>query len=238
MNPITCCIARQYFLYDADTIPTAGPELFDIKRHQSEGRLTGVTRGRGATWLLRLKDKPYVMRHYQRGGWIEKWLEDRYIWSGLEKTRAFREWRLLARLHEIGLPAPQPLAARVVRHGIIYRGDLITHRIPDTRSLAEALEIAAIPSDQWEMIGRCIRRFHDAGVYHADLNAHNILLDRAGKVYLIDFDRGAIGIHRGRWKEKNLQRLGRSFAKLSLLKPSLHFSTANFAQLESGYARS
>ena len=40
----------------------------------------------------------------------------------------------------------------------------------------------------WIAIGRCIRRFHDLGVCHADLNAHNMLLNEDAKVYMIDFD--------------------------------------------------
>ena len=56
-------------------------------------------------------------------------------------------------------------------------------------------------------------RFHDAGVFHADLNARNILL--AGiTVYLIDFDRARIGSPSVVNAKRNLQRLHRSLEKL------------------------
>ena len=40
----------------------------------------------------------------------------------------------------------------------------------------------------WIAIGRCLRRFHDLGVCHADLNAHNILIGQA---------QGSIGLPAG-----------------------------------------
>ena len=75
--------------------------------------------------------------------------------------------------------------------------------------LAEPLAPAA-----WHAIGSCVRRFHDAGVCHADLNAHNVLLDADGGVHLVDFDRGSIRAP-GAWRTANLARLERSLAKLA-----------------------
>ena len=44
----------------------------------------------------------------------------------------------------------------------------------------------------WRAIGAAIARLHRGGVDHADLNAHNILLDGRGAVSVIDFDRGRV----------------------------------------------
>jgi 3-deoxy-D-manno-octulosonic acid kinase len=70
----------------------------------------------------------------------------------------------------------------------------------------------------WPMVGACIRKFHDAGVVHADLNARNILLSETGaanvKVHLIDFDRARIGKPSKRVSKNNLDRLHRSLVKL------------------------
>ncbi len=59
----------------------------------------------------------------------------------------------------------------------------------------------------------CVRRFHDANVFHADLNLMNILV--SDQVYLIDFDRGKImpSAARSGWKESNINRLERSVNK-------------------------
>ena len=66
---------------------------------------------------------------------------------------------------------------------------------------------------RWAAIGRCLRRFHDAGVQHADLNASNIMLGEQGEVWVLDFDRGALR-QPGSWRERVLDRLARSLAKV------------------------
>jgi 3-deoxy-D-manno-octulosonic acid kinase len=62
-------------------------------------------------------------------------------------------------------------------------------------------------------VGAEIARFHAHGVYHADLNAHNILLTDAS-VWLIDFDRGELRHPARAWQQANLARLKRSLLKI------------------------
>ena len=66
----------------------------------------------------------------------------------------------------------------------------------------------------WEQAGRLVAGFHRAGLDHADLNAHNLLFDPAGKGWLIDFDKGELRIPATAWRERNLKRLRRSLLKL------------------------
>ena len=153
-----------------------------------------------------------MLRHYRRGGLVVRLVADRYLWRGAEATRAFRELRLLAELESRGLPAVRAVAARYVRTGLGYRADLLTVAIPGARSLAARLRDGLAPGE-WASVGRPIRAFHDAGVRHADLNAHNVLFDADGAVHLVDFDRGAI-VTPGAWREANLARLRRSLVKL------------------------
>ena len=42
--------------------------------------------------------RQWVLRHYYRGGPIGRLLDDQFLWLGEDRTRCFREWRLLARL--------------------------------------------------------------------------------------------------------------------------------------------
>lgn len=235
MNPSSITIADQHILYDADTISTPATDLFNYHYHRDRGALLGQSQGRGTTWFFTLHDRHYVLRHYLRGGKLAPLLRDRYLWFGLTRSRAFQEWRLLAQCTELGLPVPRPLAARVVRQGFIYRADIITHRILDARPLAQALTHASEAANQWRTIGHCIRRFHDAQIYHADLNAHNILITSTGEVYLIDFDKGRIGYQGHGWKRKNLSRLQRSLTKISQLLPSFNFTGSDFEHLNAGY---
>lgn len=188
---------------------------FDPEPLRAAGRIVGSAQGRGSVWFLSAPGDSracFVLRHYRRGGLIARLVADRYLWRGEDATRAFRELRLLARLEALGLPAVRPVAARYRRAGITYRADLITVAVPGARSLASRLS-AGLPFADWQRVGAVIRAFHDAGVRHADLNAHNVLFDERGNVQLVDFDRGAI-VSPGAWREANLARLKRSLLKL------------------------
>jgi 3-deoxy-D-manno-octulosonic acid kinase len=79
-----------------------------------------------------------------------------------------------------------------------------------------------------------IRRFHEAGVHHADLNCYNILISNS-RLYLIDFDRGRLesANSRWRWKEKNLARLHRSIIKVAGAHPV--WLSARWSDLLAGY---
>lgn len=65
----------------------------------------------------------------------------------------------------------------------------------------------------WFTTGACLRRFHDQGVVHADLNARNILISGDNRVYLIDFDRARIRAGARSLFQANLKRLQRSLQK-------------------------
>ncbi len=158
----------------------------------------------------------WVLRPYRRGGLIATLSHSRYLWTGLERTRAFREMRLTASLFSQGLPVPRPIAACVTRHGLTYEAALITQRIPGARALADWLNDASLPDETLNhvlaSVGRMIRRFHDHGLDHVDLNARNILIDTPGTPWLIDLDRCRLR-RPGKWREANLQRLERSMRK-------------------------
>lgn len=112
------------------------------------------------------------------------------------------------------LPAPTPVAACVVLHGLTYQAQLITVAIPDSHTLARLLADGAITGALMRDVGRCVARFHREGIWHADLNAHNVLIDGEQKVYLIDFDRGEQRDGDG-WQRGNVDRFERSLHKLS-----------------------
>jgi 3-deoxy-D-manno-octulosonic acid kinase len=92
--------------------------------------------------------------------------------------------------------------------------ELITERLAGAVSLTETLLTGRMDGMRWAAIGRCVRRFHDAGVQHADLNANNIMLGETGEVWVLDFDRGRLR-EPGAWRERVLDRLARSLAKVT-----------------------
>jgi 3-deoxy-D-manno-octulosonic acid kinase len=220
-------------LYDASRTGNLSNDWFEPRYWQARGELDGSARGRGAAHFIRHEGKRYVLRHYRRGGVLARLFGDRYRWAGEERTRPFAEWRLTYSLHHAGLPVPAPIAARYRRTGSTYTGDLITERLATVGSLAECLHTGALSVVTWISVGRCIRRFHDLGVCHADLNAHNVLLSEDG-VYLIDFDRCQLR-KPGLWRDANLVRLRRSLEKVTWALPPERFSESDWYGLLDGY---
>jgi 3-deoxy-D-manno-octulosonic acid kinase len=156
-----------------------------------------------------------VLRHYHRGGLVRRVAHDGFIWLGEPRTRSFAEWRLLAVMQRLHLPAPRPVAARYVRHGALYTADLITVRIPDVAPLSLRLAQGRPAERIWWRVGECVGRFHPALVCHVDLNAHNLQISGSDAVFLLDFDRGRIMPADGLWRRRNLERLHRSLTKIS-----------------------
>jgi len=221
-------------LYDASRAGNATASWFEPAFWQERGEIEGEARGRGAVQFIKTGEKAFVLRHYRRGGLFAQLAKDRYVWRGEAETRAWREWQLLYHLHRAGLPVPTPVAARYRRQGLTYSADLITERLTDSESLASLLRKRGIPILGWITIGRCIRMFHNLGVCHADLNAHNILLVADDLVYLVDFDRGRLR-RPGLWCDENLVRLRRSLEKVTYKLPPEHFSEADWHGLLDGY---
>ncbi|MGC1388391.1 MAG: 3-deoxy-D-manno-octulosonic acid kinase [Steroidobacteraceae bacterium] len=211
-----------------------GETLFEPQFWASRGELAAAGTGRGAVWFIASGSRSWVLRHYRRGGFMARISLDRYLWSGEPRVRAFAEYRLLARLAARGLPVPVPIAARYRRDGLSYRCDLVMLRIPDAVPLSSLIAEAPLGESAWRAIGAAIARLHRHGVDHADLNAHNILLDRNGAVSIVDFDRARLR-NRGAWTSRNLLRLHRSLAKVSRDSPSDRFPLSAWGSLLAGY---
>jgi 3-deoxy-D-manno-octulosonic acid kinase len=207
-------IDRGAILFDPTRVAVPGGLLFDPSHWQAQGVITEQAGGRGSIQFIDAEDRRWVLRRYLRGGMAARVARDRYLWIGEERTRSFREIRLLAALHERGLPVPVPIAARYERHHLTYGAELITERLPGARPLSEMLAAGRMDDARWAAIGRCLRHFHDAGVQHADLNASNIMLGEHREVWVLDFDRGRLR-HPGSWSGRVLDRLARSLAKVS-----------------------
>jgi 3-deoxy-D-manno-octulosonic acid kinase len=174
----------------------------------------GFRTGRRPARIVSAGPSPWILRHYSRGGFVGRFIDDSYVWTGPDRTRAFREWRLLAELGRRGLPVPRPVAARIIRKGVLYSADLITVQIANAVPMSALIDRGDLDSQTLRAIGRCIAQFHRAGAWHADLNAHNIQLDAQGRVYLLDFDKSRLRAPRVRWQRANLRRLQRSLRKI------------------------
>ncbi|MFO1394530.1 MAG: 3-deoxy-D-manno-octulosonic acid kinase [Steroidobacteraceae bacterium] len=207
-------IARGAMLYDASRMDQPDAAAFEPEHWRARGALESVPGGRGTVAFIRDGSRRWVLRHYRRGGLVERFLDDRYLYTGAASTRAYAEWHLLWQLRDWDLPVPAPVAACYRRSGIFYRADLITEELPTRLTLAAALAAGPLPEDTWRAVGRCVAALHERGVEHADLNAHNLLLGPDAAVYVLDFDCGRIR-PRGDWERGVLARLERSLLKVT-----------------------
>lgn len=200
-------------VFDANLAEAPTRDWFDPAWWQSRERMRAGGGGRGGVAFLDTPVGPCVLRHYRRGGWMAPLLGDRYVWNGRGRSRGFAEFVLLAELVRRGLPVPVPVAARYLRRGPYYTADLITRAIEGAQTLAEVIAARHFDATLAERVGALVARFHVAGVDHADLNAHNILVAGNG-LWLIDFDRGEMRVTGTAWKLANLARLKRSLLKI------------------------
>ena len=201
-------------VYDAERIQHPGRHLFEPDYWEGQGAVAGEATGRGRVLLLETGFGPAVLRKYLRGGWAARISRDRYHFSGFESSRPMIEFGLLETLSAAGLPVPAPLAAMCKRNGAFYTGWLMTRRLMNVTPLADLIESHRDEPGLWAATGSCIRRFHDFGLNHADLNARNILVDDSDRIFLIDFDRARIRKGNSRAFGANLRRLHRSLQKL------------------------
>ncbi|KZC21589.1 MULTISPECIES: 3-deoxy-D-manno-octulosonic acid kinase [Rhodanobacter] len=205
--------AEGAILFDAEVSPQVGHDWFAPDYWRQRGALRTQAGGRGGVAIVAAPVGECVLRHYRRGGRVAALMGDRYFWTGADRTRPFVEFRVLAEIARLELPGPPVVAARYRRHGLFYSADLITRRIAGAQTLAECLAAGRLDGELAEEVGALVARFHRAGVWHADLNAHNVLV-APGALYLIDFDRGRMRIPAAGWQRANLRRLRRSLLKL------------------------
>ncbi len=235
MKLITEYTKSEHILYDADCIENPAELGFTSQNWAARSEITGFAEGRGTTFFVQHGGQDYVLRHYLRGGLIARWLNDRYLWTGLSRTRAWREWHMLAAMREKRLPVPAPVAARVQRKGVFYCADIMTLRIHQSQTLSDCLSQKPLNKEYWLALGKILRRFHELGVYHADLNANNILLDADKGFHLIDFDRGYFRKPAAGWQQANLARLRRSLDKIGAGLISFNFEEDNWQDMLQSY---
>ena len=205
---------KDCILHDAQIARPVTPEWFEHGFWHQRQQWTAVSGGRGAGGRIGEGAK-WFLRHYLRGGRAAHFSRDRYLFLGTRRVRSFAEFRLLASMHEAGLPVPRPIAAHFRLNGPTYSANLITEWIEGARTLAGALREGDDAEEVMMRVGAVAARFHRAGICHADLNANNILIGPDGGVWLVDFDR-ARRRSPGGWPKSPLRRLKRSLKKLGL----------------------
>ncbi|MBC3765900.1 3-deoxy-D-manno-octulosonic acid kinase [Neptunicella marina] len=226
--------AQQSIIYDQELMPDVSANLFDGQWLEQQQKITGKSVGRGTTYFFQHQDVHCVLRHYLRGGLIGKLIKDNYVFTGVENTRAWREFNLLVQMHQWNLPVPKPVAARIIHKGLYYRADIITRYVAKSCDLYHILKTEALSEKQWFEVGKAIAKLHQHQVYHHDLNIHNLMKDDQDVIWIIDFDKCAIKAGQ-QWKQQNLQRLLRSLHKEKQRLAQFHWQESDWQHLIAGY---
>lgn len=196
-----------------------------------------VVSGRGGALRVVLRGgKVVYVRHYLRGGMMRWLVRDLYL---LRPPRPIRELMATEQARAAGCRVPIVHAVAIEETGPFYRGWIVTSAIDGARAFID--ELAAADESRRRALllaaGGAIRGLHDAGVYHVDLNGHNLLLDADGNVAVIDFDRATLalpGIYR--LGERGRDRFWRSLVKLMRLR-GVALADDEKRWIERGYTR-
>jgi hypothetical protein len=182
-----------------------------------------VFQGRAAAYGVRLGHADAVVRHARHGGLLAPLLGDRF----LGPPRFHREMLLSRRLADAGVLTPAVLAGVRYRAGVGHRADVATAAVAGL-DLVELFHGDAPPSGPRRAavlaaVGRLVRRLHDLGFVHPDLQLRNLVVSGVAepvpRAWLLDVDtcrpmRGRAD----REQARNLERFYRSWAKWNRLR--------------------
>lgn len=226
-------IVNPFFFKDEDITVENLKSYTDVEKYQLEGKIIHEYSGRGKTYLVTDRyNNRIVIRHYWRGGMMFKLLKDKFFRLSENANRSEKEFDILQTMRKMGLPVPRPIVSRVVKSGLFVTNDIILQEIPGAKTVAKILQERNLTDIELGKIGAVIGQLLTAGILHTDLNISNILLDGAGNIWIIDFDKCFLReINKKKYK-KTLSRLERSFEKESKESPNFYWTKDDFVKLQ------
>lgn len=181
-------------------------------------------RGPSLTWTHSASGETIRIRPGRRGGWLASWLGDRYV-SGARVRRELAAW---CGLWAQDVPLPEPVLAAARRRGPFWRTWLATIERPRARDGLRWLEEDCGDerlAEAVDALASTLRRFHDAGAIHGDLQLRNLLFEDVAEsgrdervaCHLIDLDRvRRVSRISPAERMRDGMRLARSIEKLGL----------------------
>lgn len=167
--------------------------------------------GRGATAVVSLPSGALRLKQLRRGGLLGPIWKDRFFGTG----RLLENLEIPAEAIRRGVPTPEAVALFLVPGPpMLYRGWLAVEEIEDAADLWKKLEADEEIPVALNLCGRAIRKMHDAGLDHPDLNIGNLLI-RHDEAIVIDLDKARLAdspVSLAR-RRANLARLDRSYVK-------------------------
>jgi 3-deoxy-D-manno-octulosonic acid kinase len=166
------------------------------------------SQGRGHLLRFPLPDGAGLIRPFRRGGVVRHAMKNNYLLH----NRPLREFFIHRHLQHERLPVAPLLGVCWLRRGPCFQGAIATEEL-QALNLHGHLQENPDDFDMLTACGALIRRMHDAGLWHADLQIKNILIADSGPL-LIDFDNAKMLPRlNAKVRAGNLFRLRRSFEK-------------------------
>jgi len=182
-------------------------------------RATGVG-NRESGFRLTLAGAPEMfVRRARRGGLISALVADLYL--GM-RPRPLEELRVACEAKRRGIAVADPLGAIVEWAGpALYRGYFLTRHVGGM-TLWDFVRTDDDPIVRRHVLQEArtaIRTMHERGLFHADLNLHNLMVTQVAESFaikILDFDKSRIypGPLKPSLRRANLARLVRSARKL------------------------
>ena len=185
-----------------------------------QGKAGGPARagsGRGPLARILLAGQPAVGKRALHGGLLGPLIGRLYFGNrrGLDQVRA------AVRLGLAGVPTPTVLAFGSARAFCPFCAQaIVTRELQGAQNLFELAGGAPPPRRRRDLLLLCadlVRRMHDAGFLHADLNLSNLVLERGPTgetLHVVDLDRGRFRqVVSPELRLRNLARLLRSYEK-------------------------
>lgn len=183
-------------------------------------------RGRDTLHVLATPHGELVAKRLSRGGIVGALARHSYA----DPARPLREAAAAESLRQRGLVTPPVVAARATRAGPLWTIELATQRLPAEGDLLDCLRAHGPAASLARAAGRTLRRAHDAGLHHRDLQVKNLLVpagfpgpggpDRPHDLVLLDLDRCRVGQPLNVAERlASLARFARSLVKHGFLRP-------------------
>jgi 3-deoxy-D-manno-octulosonic acid kinase len=212
-------LGRRIFLLRRDILRHA-PIIAARLRELETAPAAAGSGNRGSGYRLKLDGGlELFVRRSRRGGLARLLLRDTFF--GVS-ARPFDELGITSKVYRRGVPVAEPMGAMVewIAPGI-YRGFFLSRAIRGM-TLWEFLRTDDDPIVKKHVLmtaRAAIVTMHDKGLFHADLNLHNLMVTQSGetfKVVILDLDKAQLydASLRPALRRKNAQRLLRSARKL------------------------
>lgn len=210
---------RRVLILHREILPYAPVIAARLRELESPTRVRG-SGNRASGYRISLDGGPELFaRRARRGGMMRFLMEETFF--GL-KPRPLEELKIAAEARRRGIAVAEPMGASVesVAPGF-YRGFFLTRAIPGMTlwEFARADDDPVVRSHVLLKARAAIATMHNQGLFHADLNLHNLFVTQAGEsfaVVILDLDKARIydAPLSPALRRENAQRLIRSARKL------------------------